>query len=42
MHDTSGSSPDQDRRSVDPDLGSNCLQGSSADDTSPLARNELK
>ena len=27
ISDTSGLDPDQDLRSVDPDLGSNCLQG---------------
>ena len=34
--------PDQDRCSVDPDLGPNCLQRLLADDKSPLAREELK
>ena len=33
--------PDQDRCSVGPDLGPNCLQRLSADDKSPLTRKEL-
>ena len=33
--DTNSSGPDQDGRSVDPDLGPNCLQKLSADDKSP-------
>ena len=33
--------PDQDRRSVDPDLGPNCLQRLSADNKSSLAGKEL-
>ena len=38
---SNGLDPDQDRRSVGPDLGPNCLQKLSADDKSPLARKEL-
>ena len=38
---TKGLDPDQDRLSVGPDLGPNCLQRLSADDNSPLARKEL-
>ena len=34
--------PDQDQLSVGPDLDTNCLQRSSVDDKSQLARNELK
>ena len=34
--------PDQDRHSVGPDLGPNCLQRLSADDKSLLTRKELK
>ena len=39
---SNGLDPDQDRRSVGPDLGPNCLQRLSADDNSLLATNELK
>ena len=34
---SSSLNPDQDRHSVGPDLGPNCLQRSSADDTSPTS-----
>ena len=34
VYDTNSSGPDQDRFSVDPDLGPNCLQRLSADDKS--------
>ena len=34
--------PDQDQRSVGPDLGPNCLQTLSADNKSPLAKKEFK
>ena len=33
---------DQDKHFVGPDLGPSCLQRSSADDKSPLAKKELK
>ena len=33
--------PDQDRHSVGPDLGQNCLEKLSTDDKSQLAREEL-
>ena len=36
-----GLDPDQDRLSVGPDLGPNCLLRLSADDKLPLARKEL-
>ena len=38
---SNGLDPDQDRHSVGPDLGPNCLQRLSVDDKSPLARKEL-
>ena len=34
--------PDQAQHSVGPDLGSNCLQRSAADDKSPIAGKELR
>ena len=34
--------PDQDRCSVEPELGPNCLQRLSVDDKSPQARKELR
>ena len=36
-----GLDPDQDRRSVGPDLSPKCLQRLSADDKSPLARSKM-
>ena len=38
---SNGLDSDQDRHSVGPDLGPNCLQSLSADDESPLARKDL-
>ena len=38
---SNGLDPDQDRHSVGPDLGPNCLQKLSADVESPLARKEV-
>ena len=44
IRESSGFDPDQDRHSVGPDLGPNCLQRLSADINQelPLARKELK
>ena len=39
---SNGLDPDQDRHSVGPDLGPNCLQRLSADDKSPLAKKDFK
>ena len=39
---SNGLDPDQERHSVAPDLGPNCLQRLSADDKLPLARKELR
>ena len=38
---SNGLDPDQDRHSVGPDLGPNCLQRLSAENKLPLARKEL-
>ena len=38
---SNGLDPDLDQHSVGPDLGLNCLQWLSADDKSPLAREDL-